>query len=286
MLRLLPERSERVLDLGCGTGFFLAELEAVAAGRGRARHQPRDAARQRAVRARRAPGDRRRRAPAVRDRSFDAMFCKGSLHHTRDHVRFLSNCARALRPDGVLIMSEPCNDNFLIRWARAAMYRISPHFHPDDRGFTKDELVGLMERAGFELVYAGRYGVPRVRVRGLPRPHRDPALDPRQRVDRAEDARHRPLDLLDALPAHPELPGRRLGQAEARALSASNTERAKIPSQSNFFGKLRPASTALPSTQAAVCRKNCSGSVFSLARYSRAQRHVSRRTRARVHPPR
>ncbi|NUP95272.1 MAG: class I SAM-dependent methyltransferase [Planctomycetaceae bacterium] len=158
MLRLLPERSERVLDLGCGTGFFLAELEALrpgAVGLDISHAMLR-------VSEQYVPGARLVTADAERlpfiDRSFDAIFCKGSLHHTRDHVRFLSNCARALRPEGVLIMSEPCNDNFLIRWARAAMYRISPHFHPDDRGFTKDELVGLMERSGFELVYAGRYG--------------------------------------------------------------------------------------------------------------------------------
>jgi SAM-dependent methyltransferase len=100
--------------------------------------------------------------------AFDAIFCKGSLHHTRDHVRFLSNCRRALAPDGVLIMSEPCNDNFAIRWARAAMYRLSPHFHPDDRGFTKNELVALMEKAGFELTHAGRYGVLAYVFAGFP----------------------------------------------------------------------------------------------------------------------
>ena len=51
------------------------------------------------------------------DGSFDAVFCKGSLHHTRKHVDFLANCRRVLKPDGALIMSEPCNDNPLIRFA-------------------------------------------------------------------------------------------------------------------------------------------------------------------------
>ena len=168
MLRLLPPRSRRVLDLGCGTGFFLAELAALrpgAVGLDISHAMLR-------VSEQYVPGARLVTADAERlpfaERSFDAIFCKGSLHHTRDHVRFLSNCARVLEPDGVLIMSEPCNDNFLIRWARAVMYKVSPHFHPDDKGFMKDEIVELMERAGFELTYAGRYGVLAYLLAGFP----------------------------------------------------------------------------------------------------------------------
>jgi SAM-dependent methyltransferase len=159
MLGHLPEAARKVLDLGCGTGFFLAELErrrpgAVGLDISHAMLR---------VSEKYVPGARLVTADAeqlpFRERAFDAIFCKGSLHHTRDHVRFLANCRRALAPDGVLILSEPCNDNFLIRWARAALYRLSPHFHPDDKGFRKEELVGLLERAGFDLVHAGRYGV-------------------------------------------------------------------------------------------------------------------------------
>jgi SAM-dependent methyltransferase len=168
MLRLLPTDSRRVLDLGCGTGFFLAELDQVrpgAVGLDISHAMLR-------VSEKYVPGARLVTADAERlpfaGRTFDAIFCKGSLHHTRDHVRFLSNCARALRDDGVLIMSEPCNDNFVIRWARAAMYKLSPHFHPDDKGFRKREIVELMERAGFELTYAGRYGVLAYLFAGFP----------------------------------------------------------------------------------------------------------------------
>jgi len=158
MLRLLPEKSERVLDLGCGTGFFLAELEALRPGAIGLdiSHAMLRVSEQYVPGARLVTADAERLP--FRDGSFDAIFCKGSLHHTRDHVRFLSNCARALRSNGVLIMSEPCNDNFLIRLARAAMYRVSKHFHPDDVGFKKTELIGLMERAGFEVSSSTRYG--------------------------------------------------------------------------------------------------------------------------------
>lgn len=159
MLAHMPAGARRVLDLGCGTGFFLAELERVRPGAvgldiSHAMLKVSDQY---------VPGARLVTADAEKlpfaERSFDAVFCKGSLHHTRDHVRFLENCRRALTPEGVLILSEPCNDNPLIRLARHLLYRFSPHFDLGDQGFTKNGLVGLCERAGFEVVRAGRYGV-------------------------------------------------------------------------------------------------------------------------------
>jgi hypothetical protein len=59
----------------------------------------------------------------------------------------------------VFVMSEPCNDNFLIRWARYLLYRFSPHFDLGDQGFEKEQLKELCERAGFEVVGSRRYGV-------------------------------------------------------------------------------------------------------------------------------
>jgi len=159
MLSFMPASARRVLDLGCGTGFFLAELE---------RERPgavgldisHDMLR---VSEQYVPGARVITADAetlpFAAGSFDAIFCKGCLHHTRDHVGFLSKCRRALSPGGVMILSEPCNDNFLIRWARAALYSFSPYFDLGDKGFKKEGLRELCERAGFEVVAARRYGV-------------------------------------------------------------------------------------------------------------------------------
>jgi SAM-dependent methyltransferase len=168
MLRHMPASAERVLDLGCGTGFFLAELERLRPGAVGLdiSHAMLRVCEQYVPGARLVTADAERLP--FRERSFDAIFCKGSLHHTRDHVRFLENCRRALSPGGVLILSEPCNDNFLIRWARAAMYKLSPHFHPDDKGFRKEELAALMRRAGFDLVHSGRYGVLAYLFAGFP----------------------------------------------------------------------------------------------------------------------
>jgi ubiquinone/menaquinone biosynthesis C-methylase UbiE len=168
LLSHLPPRSKRVLDLGCGTGFFLAELDQKrpgAVGLDISHAMLR-------VSEQYVPGARLVTADAeklpFRERSFDAIFCKGSLHHTRDHIAFLENCRRALAKDGVLIMSEPCNDNFMIRWARYLLYRFSPHFDLGDQGFTKSGLIELYERAGFEVTHAGRYGVFAYVLAGFP----------------------------------------------------------------------------------------------------------------------
>jgi SAM-dependent methyltransferase len=168
MLSLMPKDAVRVLDLGCGTGFFLAELEqrrpgAVGLDISHAMLL---------VSEQYVPGARLVTADAeklpFKDGSFDTVFCKGSLHHTRDHIRFLENCRRALSRDGVLIMSEPCNDNFVIRFARYLLYRFSPHFDLGDQGFTKNGLIELYRRAGFEVTYAGRYGVFAYLFAGFP----------------------------------------------------------------------------------------------------------------------
>jgi hypothetical protein len=90
------------------------------------------------------------------------------LHHTRDHVGFLANCARILGGKGVLVMSEPCNDNPIIRLSRWALYKVSPHFHEDDRGFTRKEIVELCEQAGFEMVAVKRYGILAYVFAGFP----------------------------------------------------------------------------------------------------------------------
>jgi SAM-dependent methyltransferase len=168
MLSLMPAGAIRVLDLGCGTGFFLAELEHLRPGAvGLDISHAMLLVSEQYV-----PGARLITADAeklpFKDRSFDTIFCKGSLHHTRDHVRFLENCRRALSRDGVLIMSEPCNDNFVIRFARHMLYRFSPHFDLGDQGFTKSGLIELYERAGFEVTYAGRYGVFAYLFAGFP----------------------------------------------------------------------------------------------------------------------
>ncbi len=159
MIRHVPPGARSVLDLGCGTGFFLADLERRHPGAVGLdiSYEMLEVSRQYVPGARLVVADAQKLP--FHPRLFDAVFCKGSLHHTRDHVGFLAGCARVLGPGGVLVMSEPCNDNPIIRWARVLLYRKSPHFDEGDEGFTRRGIVRLCEAAGFEVTRVYKYGV-------------------------------------------------------------------------------------------------------------------------------
>jgi hypothetical protein len=83
-------------------------------------------------------------------------------------VAFLANCREVLGERGVLIMSEPCNDNPFIRLARAVLYRRSRHFDVGDQGFTRKGIVRLCEQAGFDIVRVKKYGVLAYVFAGFP----------------------------------------------------------------------------------------------------------------------
>lgn len=168
MIRHAPETAKRLLDIGCGTGFFLAELEAARPGAVGLdiSHEMLRVSEQYVHGARLVTADAERMP--FRGAIFDAVFCKGSLHHMRNHVGFLESCRGVLADEGVLVMSEPCNDNPIIRLARAVMYRKSPHFDVGDQGFTRKGIVELTERAGMEVVLTKKFGVLAYVFAGFP----------------------------------------------------------------------------------------------------------------------
>jgi len=168
LLSRLPAGARRALDLGCGTGFFLADIDARLPGAvGLDVSLDMLLVSERYVPRARVVAADAEKLPFARG-SFDAILCKGVLHHTRDHVGFLANCREALSREGVLVMSEPCNDNPLIRFARFVLYRVSPHFHAADRGFTTGEIGELCARAGFEVKSATKYGALAYVLAGFP----------------------------------------------------------------------------------------------------------------------
>jgi hypothetical protein len=73
-----------------------------------------------------------------------------------------------LRPGGLLALSEPSDDFPPVRWARAALYRLSARFDVHDRAFRVREVRALLAQAGFETVAIRRFGFAAYALCGFP----------------------------------------------------------------------------------------------------------------------
>ena len=79
--------------------------------------------------------------------TFDAIFLQGGLHHVKPSLDLvISEISRILKPGGVLIASEPANDNWLIKKVRHWQYYHSHHQGNDEGedGFECNELAQVI----------------------------------------------------------------------------------------------------------------------------------------------
>jgi len=170
LLALLPGRIEApALDNGCGTGILLPDLvrrcDAVYAL---------DLSPDMLAQAReRAPGVKELRegdleALPFPDGFFRTVICRGSLHHVPSRERAFAEAWRVLAPGGLIALTEPSDDFFLVRWARAALYRYSSKFDEHDRAFTRSQVKQEFSRQGFELVAFKRFGYFSYLISGFP----------------------------------------------------------------------------------------------------------------------
>jgi 2-polyprenyl-6-hydroxyphenyl methylase/3-demethylubiquinone-9 3-methyltransferase len=161
--------SERVLDLGCGEGWFTQALrEAGFAVVGA------DVAQEPLRRARRRDPeldlqllDEQGPWPFA-DAQFDAVWAGETIEHVADTAAWLSELRRVLRPDGVLLLSTPTHD-LLRRLALALLPgAFSAHFDPRSdhlRFYTRASLRALLTDFRFVKVeISGLGGVPGARA--------------------------------------------------------------------------------------------------------------------------
>jgi 2-polyprenyl-3-methyl-5-hydroxy-6-metoxy-1,4-benzoquinol methylase len=163
-------RKPRVLDAGCGEGYFAATLarhgaEVVAVDvaeeplrRARTRHPDLDA---RLVHA---------EAPLpLEDSSFDVVWAGETIEHVADTSQWLSEVRRVLRSGGLLLLSTP--DHGALARLRLALSRgaFERHFDPRSdhlRFYTRGTLADLLADFGFEDVVVdgagGLWGARRV----------------------------------------------------------------------------------------------------------------------------
>lgn len=141
------KRSGRILDVGCGMGFFV-DYAARAGYRcegidtsSAATRFARDELNLDVVTA-----DFMDAAFAPRA-GFDAVTLNHVLEHVSKPVAFLRKARRALKPGGVVVSSVPNFGGLLPRMLKGAWYGLQPSQHVWQ--FTPASLAGVFERAGF-----------------------------------------------------------------------------------------------------------------------------------------
>jgi len=140
-------RPIRVLDLGCGSGRFLAHL----AARGCECHGT-ELTPLTAQRAAALQGVRIRTDPLTSDAYPEAHFDVISLWHVLEHLpdpdQALRQCRRWLAPDGLLMLAVPNIDSWQARLFRGAWFHLDPPFHLFH--YSPVSLRACLEANGFE----------------------------------------------------------------------------------------------------------------------------------------
>ena len=141
---------ERVLDLGCGAGRFVAALRE--AGADTVGVELAEAALERA-RANAPGADLRLLADdgslPLEHASVDLVWCSEVLEHVADTANLLLEVRRVLRPGGRLLVTVPRNGRL------QALTRFEAHFDPLGqhlRFYTRRSLTATLEHTGFEDV--------------------------------------------------------------------------------------------------------------------------------------
>ena len=153
---------ERVLDLGCGAGRFVAALRD--AGADPVGVELAEAALERARRV--TPGaDLRRVAPdgslPLGHGEIDLVWCSEVLEHVPDTVGFLTEVRRVLRPGGRLLLTVPQHSR--VKRTMIALANYDVHYDPlgeHVRFYTRRSLKRALEATGFTAVSLSTLGGP------------------------------------------------------------------------------------------------------------------------------
>jgi len=160
---------ERVLDLGCGAGRFVAALRD--AGADAVGVELAEAALQRA-RANASGADLRLvegdGSLPLEHASVDFVWCSEVLEHVADTEHLLLEVRRVLRPGGRLLVTVPFHGR--AKGALIALVRFDRHFDPLGqhlRFYTRSSLRTTLERSGLERVQVRPWGGPPLLRSGL-----------------------------------------------------------------------------------------------------------------------
>jgi ubiquinone/menaquinone biosynthesis C-methylase UbiE len=147
---LQASAGERILDVGCGTGRLLRELQIAETGvEGWGVDVSEEMLR---IAADHSTESRHIRADVhrlpFRAGSFDAVVTSSSLHHWNRPAAVLTGIRELLRPGGRLVLTDWADD-FLPTRILSLILRVTDRSHI--RSFTSTELAFMLEQAGFEV---------------------------------------------------------------------------------------------------------------------------------------
>lgn len=165
----IPEKTRRVLDLGCGTGILIDNLVAkygMVFGLDLSHAMIKEVNCDHPHLKGLVVGDIAA-IPFVPG-TFDVIVCRGVLHHFPDLKKSLQQIRNILTKDGFLIFSEPSDDFLLVRFARNILYKKSSKFNPSDESFLTKELVPKVLECGFRLKSFERFGYLAYMFLGFP----------------------------------------------------------------------------------------------------------------------
>ena len=160
---------ERVLDLGCGAGRFVAALREL--GADPVGVEIAEGALERARR--NVPGaDLRVVEPdgslPLGHGEVDLVWCSEVLEHVPDTVAFLTEARRVLAPRGRILVTVP--DHGVARRTAIALARHEQHYDPLGqhlRFYTRRSLATALEATGFERIHAARFAPGALKARAL-----------------------------------------------------------------------------------------------------------------------
>ena len=102
------------------------------------------------------------------DASFDVVNVRGALHHVNPVNRALAEMRRVLRPGGLAIISEPCDDFIVVRKMRELMYSRMAYFDEEEKTFLSADLMSALCTAGFRIRSHKRFGFLAYALLGYP----------------------------------------------------------------------------------------------------------------------
>jgi 2-polyprenyl-3-methyl-5-hydroxy-6-metoxy-1,4-benzoquinol methylase len=164
-LREHVREGDRVLDIGCGEGWFASELPGMGASvvAVDVAQEPLRRARERDPRLEPQLMDAEGPWP-FQDASADVVWAGEVIEHVADTAGWLSEARRVLAPGGRLLLSTPNHPRLLLLWLACSRRAFATHFDPladHLRFYTRAGLTGLLDELGFR-------GVSVSAVAGLP----------------------------------------------------------------------------------------------------------------------